>query len=66
MRRWQRRAPGAPMRTILRPSLIHLTPQPSMSIRCSYMTGSDLATRGWFTSGPPKARPQAFTSSPGM
>ena len=58
--------PGAPMRTILRPSLTQLTPQPSMSSTCSCMTGSDLATSGWFTSGPPKARIHASSSSPGM
>ena len=58
--------PGAPMRTIFRPCLSHLTPQPSMSITCSCITGSDLASRGWFTNGPPKARIQASTSSPGM
>ena len=58
--------PGAPMRTILRPSLTQFTPHRSMSSTCSCMTGSDRATSGWFTSGPPNARIHASLSSPGM
>ena len=37
--------PGAPMRTICLPSFSHFTPQRSIVIRCSYITGSDFTSK---------------------